>query len=39
VIDVAYNWGFWEPGRFSVEYRQMFGEKPSETIQRSRLLV
>jgi AraC-like DNA-binding protein len=34
VTDVAIDQGFWELGRFAVRYRQMFGEKPSETLHR-----
>ena len=29
--DVAARWGFWHPSRFASEYRQLFGERPSET--------
>jgi AraC family ethanolamine operon transcriptional activator len=29
--DVAANWGFWHWSRFSAEYRDLFGELPSET--------
>lgn len=29
--DVAANWGFWHWSRFSAEYRDLFGEMPSET--------
>jgi AraC-like DNA-binding protein len=28
---VAFKWGFWHLGRFSAEYRRIFGELPSET--------
>lgn len=33
--DVAARWGFWHPSRFAAEYRQLFGEKPSETHRYS----
>lgn len=35
VTDVAIDQGFWELGRFAVRYREMFGEKPSETLRRA----
>lgn len=35
VQDVAARWGFWHLSRFSGEYRQMFGELPSQTLRRS----
>ncbi|TYK67032.1 helix-turn-helix domain-containing protein [Colwellia echini] len=28
---IAANWGFWHPGQFSKDYKQLFGENPSET--------
>ena len=34
VSDVAMRWGFTHFGRFSLEYRRMFGESPSETLKR-----
>lgn len=34
VQDVAARWGFWHLSRFSGEYRQMFGELPSQTLRR-----
>ncbi|MCK5362910.1 MAG: helix-turn-helix transcriptional regulator, partial [Gammaproteobacteria bacterium] len=36
VTDVAFLWGFLELGRFAVEYRQEFGECPSQTLRRMR---
>lgn len=35
VTDIALEHGFTELGRFSVRYREMFGERPSDTLQRS----
>jgi AraC family ethanolamine operon transcriptional activator len=32
VTDVAMRWGFWQLGRFAVEYRALFGERPSQTL-------
>jgi AraC-like DNA-binding protein len=34
VTRIATDHGFWELGRFSVNYRAMFGETPSTTLQR-----
>ncbi len=35
VTDIALEHGFTELGRFSVRYREMFGECPSDTLQRN----
>lgn len=35
VTGIATKWGFSHLGRFSVEYRQRFGESPSTTVRRS----
>ena len=36
VQNVAINWGFWHLSRFSAEYRQLFGELPSDTLRLAR---
>jgi transcriptional regulator GlxA family with amidase domain len=36
VTEGALNYGFTHLGRFSSDYRKMFGELPSETLQRRR---
>ncbi|MEH2523950.1 MULTISPECIES: helix-turn-helix domain-containing protein [unclassified Bradyrhizobium] len=35
VTEIAISFGFVELGRFSVEYREAFGESPSQTLQRA----
>lgn len=35
VAGVATHWGFWHLGRFSQDYRQLFGELPSDTLRRA----
>jgi len=37
VTSIAMRWGFFELGRFSVQYRQRFGESPSETLRQARI--
>jgi AraC-like DNA-binding protein len=40
VMDVAADWGFWHMGHFTVNYRKLFGESPSETLNhRSKVAV
>ena len=36
VTDIAAAWGFTHLGRFAIEYRRRFGERPSDTIRRHR---
>jgi AraC-like DNA-binding protein len=35
VTEIALDHGFWELGRFSVEYGALFGETPSESLRRA----
>ncbi len=35
VMQVAYQWGFWSAGHFTRDYKEMFGELPSETLRIS----
>jgi AraC family ethanolamine operon transcriptional activator len=35
IADIANNWGYWHMGQFAADYRQHFGELPSETLSRS----
>jgi AraC-like DNA-binding protein/tetratricopeptide (TPR) repeat protein len=35
VTDIATRWGLPHLGRFSLEYRRRYGEKPSQTLRRS----
>ena len=35
VIDIANRWGFSHMGKFSVDYKKLFGESPSETLRKS----
>ncbi len=38
VFDTAYQCGFWHMGHFSRDYKQMFGELPSDTLKREPVL-
>nr|WP_278003364.1 helix-turn-helix domain-containing protein [Nodosilinea sp. TSF1-S3] len=34
VAQIAHQWGFLSLGHFSRDYKQLFGESPSQTLQR-----
>lgn len=36
VTDIALHWGFSQLGRFAVDYRARFGERPSDTLKLGR---
>ncbi|MEO8170635.1 MAG: helix-turn-helix domain-containing protein [Oxalobacteraceae bacterium] len=36
VAEIAARWGFWHLSRFAENYKQMFGELPSETLRKHR---
>ena len=36
LLDIASLWGFDHMGRFAVEYRRRFGERPSDTRASAR---
>jgi AraC-like DNA-binding protein len=36
VTAIASKWGFTQLGRFSVTYKEVYGESPSETMKRSK---
>ncbi len=36
VTQIAMTWGFGHLGRFAIDYRDQFGETPSETYRRGR---
>ncbi|MBN9672988.1 AraC family transcriptional regulator [Roseibium aggregatum] len=35
VTEIAFNLGFFDPGRFAGEYRRTFGELPSQTLKQT----
>ncbi len=38
ITDLASRWGFWHMSQFAADYRRFFGELPSATFKKTRLL-
>lgn len=36
IADIAAQWGFWHQSQFAKDYKQLFGELPSQTLNKSR---
>lgn len=36
IVDIANAWGFWHMGQFASDYKQLFGELPSATLNKIR---
>jgi AraC family transcriptional regulator, ethanolamine operon transcriptional activator len=34
IQDIASHWGFWHLSQFAQDYRQLFGELPSDTLHK-----
>lgn len=34
ISNIASNWGFWHLSQFSVDYKRLFGESPSQTLSK-----
>jgi len=39
IADTASHWGFWHLSQFAKDYRELFGEKPSDTLLRRTLVT
>ncbi len=35
ITDIANRWGYWHMGQFASDFKQLFGELPSETLESS----
>ncbi len=36
IANIAANWGFWHMSQFAKDYRLLFGERPSKTLEQGR---
>ncbi|UAJ73374.1 helix-turn-helix domain-containing protein [Synechocystis sp. PCC 7339] len=34
IVSLMHKFGFWHAGRFSLDYKKLFGESPSETLKK-----
>ena len=39
ISDIAAQWGFWHLSQFSKDYKQLFGETPSRTLEMRQLAI